>query len=190
MTRTAIFALAVGLAMDATAVSATRGMAVATIRPRHVLAVSLYFGGFQALMPLLGWALGAQIGPLVEAWDHWLAFFLLLAVGGKMVWEAHGSPDEQVKCCDENLFGTKVMTMLAIATSIDAFAVGITLPLLDAPLALSLITIGLTTAVLSAIGLFAGRRFGAALGQKLDVIGGLVLIGLGFKILVEHLSAR
>lgn len=191
MTFGAILLLAVGLAMDATAVSATRGMAISTIQIRHVAMVSLFFGGFQALMPLIGWTIGAGVGPLVQTWDHWIAFTLLATVGGKMVWEARdaGDADRPAAGCAQNVFGLRVMTMLAIATSIDALAVGITLPMLDAPLVLSLLTIGITTGLLSALGLFAGRRFGAALGQKLDVLGGLVLIGLGLKILIEHLTS-
>jgi len=185
-----ILLLALGLAMDAAAVSAARGLATPRILPRHVLLVAAFFGGFQALMPLLGWLAGSRIGPLVQAWDHWIAFVLLGAIGGKMLWEALGGGVKEAEApTDKDLFGMKVMLVLAVATSIDALAVGITLPMLNAPLALSLVTIGVTTAVLSVLGLFAGRRFGAVLGRRLDVVGGLVLIGLGVKILVEHLRA-
>ncbi|WP_437721746.1 manganese efflux pump MntP [Sorangium sp. So ce861] len=184
----AILLLALGLAMDATAVSAARGLAVPVIRARHVALVAGFFGGFQALMPLIGWLLGARVGPLVQAWDHWIAFGLLGAIGGKMLWEARAGGDDDGDA-PKDLFALKVMFVLAIATSIDALAIGFTLPMLNAPLALSLVTIGITTAVLSAIGLFAGRRFGAMLGKRLDVAGGVVLIGLGVKILIEHLQA-
>ena len=189
MTFGAIFVLALGLAMDATAVSAARGVATPKILPRHVLLVAAFFGGFQALMPLLGWLVGSRIGTLVQAWDHWIAFVLLGAIGGKMLWEARGGPNEAAAPA-KDLYGLKVMLVLAVATSIDALAVGVTLPMLDAPLVLSVVTIGATTAVLSALGLFAGRRFGGLLGKRLDVAGGLVLIGLGVKILVEHLRAE
>lgn len=183
----AILLLALGLSMDAAAVAAARGLATPKILPRHVVLVAAFFGGFQALMPLVGWVIGAQVGPLVRAWDHWIAFVLLGAIGGKMLWEAWGDDgDGEAQAGD--LYGYKVMTVLAVATSIDALAVGITLPMLDAPLVLSLVTIGVTTAVLSALGLFAGRRFGALLGKKLDVAGGVVLIALGVKILLEHLG--
>lgn len=188
MTFGALLLLALGLAMDATAVSAARGVATPKILPRHVALVAVFFGGFQVLMPLVGWLVGSQLGPLVQAWDHWIAFVLLGAIGGKMLWEAKGGGDG-VESRHEELFGLKVMSVLAIATSIDALAAGITLPLLDAPMLLSLATIGLTTALLSALGLLAGRRFGSMLGKRLDVAGGLVLIGLGTKTLVEHLSA-
>lgn len=184
----AILVLALGLAMDATAVAAARGIAVPAIRARHVLLVAGFFGGFQALMPLIGWLLGTRIGPVVEAWDHWIAFVLLGFIGGKMLWEARGESavDEETK---GDAFGLRSMVLLAIATSIDALAAGITLPMLDAPLLLSVATIGIVTALLSAAGLFAGRRFGAMLGKRLDFVGGVVLIGLGLKILVEHLRA-
>lgn len=184
-----ILALSVGLAMDATAVSAARGMAVPAVRPRHAVLVALFFGGFQALMPVIGYVVGARIGPLVEEWDHWIAFVLLGAIGAKMLWEARGSRDAVAPRSEEELFGVRVMFALAVATSIDALAVGITLPMLDAPLALSVATIGITTAVLCVAGLLLGRRAGAMLGKRLDVAGGLILIGLGVKILVEHLRA-
>jgi putative Mn2+ efflux pump MntP len=182
--------LAVGLAMDATAVSAARGLAVPRILPRHVLLVSLLFGGFQVLMPLLGWILANQLGTAVQAWDHWVAFLLLGGIGVKMLWEARGVGPPTLEPVErgDDVFGIKVMLALAVATSIDAFAAGVTLPLFDAPLVLSLVTIGATTAVLSALGLFAGRRFGSLLGKRLDVFGGLALNGLGTKILLEHLG--
>ena len=186
MTFGAIVFLALGLAMDATAVAATRGLATPKILPKHVIIVALFFGGAQGLMPLLGYAIGSRIGPAVQAWDHWIAFVLLAGIGGKMLWEARGRKSEAPAT---DLYGWKVMLVLAVATSIDALAVGVTLPMLDAPLLLSVITIGVTTAVFSALGLFAGRRFGALLGKRLDVAGGVILIGLGFKILIEHLSA-
>jgi len=185
----AILLLALGLALDATAVSAALGLSVPAVRARHVLSVAGFFGGFQALMPVLGWLLGVRIGPLVQAWDHWIAFVLLGIIGGKMLWEARGEdPGDERAGADR--FALRSMFVLAIATSIDAFAVGITLPLLAAPFALSIGTIGLVTATLSAAGLFAGRRFGDMLGKRLDAAGGVVLICLGFKILIEHLAAR
>ena len=187
MSFAAIFMLALGLAMDATAVAAARGLATPKILPKHVFLVAAFFGGFQALMPLIGWALGSRLGPLVQAWDHWIAFVLLCLIGGKMLWEARGEKAQQA--APTELYSPKQLLPLAIATSIDALAVGVTLPMLDAPLVLSVVTIGITTAVLSALGLVAGRRFGALLGKRLDVAGGLVLIGLGVKILVEHLRA-
>ena len=191
MTFGAIFLLSVGLAMDATAVAAARGCSARRLELRHVLSISLLFGGFQALMPCLGWLVGARVGPLIQVWDHWIAFGLLSAIGGKMLWEArsgHGAAAEPAAVVDE-AFRFQVLILLAIATSIDALAVGVTLPMLNAPFAGSLVTIGITTAVLSAMGVLAGRRFGSALGRRLDAFGGLVLVALGSKILIEHLSA-
>jgi putative Mn2+ efflux pump MntP len=183
-----IILLALGLAMDATAVAAARGIAARQILPRHVLLVAAFFGGFQGLMPLLGWFVGSHVGPAVQAWDHWIAFGLLGAIGGKMLWSAGEEAAEKMRR-DSDLFGLKVMTVLAVATSIDALAVGFTLPMLNAPMLVSVLTIGITTAVASAAGLLIGRRLGDVLGSRLDIAGGLVLIGLGSKILVEHLMA-
>ena len=187
-----ILLLAIGLAMDATAVAAARGLATPRIGARHVVVVAGFFGGFQALMPLFGWAIGSfvgsRVGDVIQTLDHWVAFVLLAAIGGKMLWEARGDDDDDNEV-GADPFALKVMLVLAVATSIDALAVGITLPMLGAELVLSLVTIGVTTAVLSVLGLFAGRKFGALLGKRLDVIGGLVLIALGTKILVEHLRA-
>jgi len=190
MSLASIIALAVGLAMDAMAVAAARGLATPRLLPRHVLLVALYFGAFQALMPLLGYYAGAQVGPWISAWDHWVAFVLLVAVGGKMLWEGLAGGDGAGEVCERRLFAPAAMLVLAVATSIDALAVGFTLPMLGAPLAASVVTIGVTTAVLSAIGIGIGRRLGPMLGKRLDVFGGLVLVGLGIKILVEHLTAH
>jgi manganese efflux pump family protein len=181
-----ILLLSLGLAMDATAVCAARGCAAPRIGLRHVLLVALFFGGFQALMPLLGWILGQSVGPWVQAWDHWIAFALLVGIGGKMLW-ASRSPDKADPGAEVDLFGLRVLLLLAIATSIDALAVGFTLPMLNAPFALSLVTIGVTTAITSAAGLCVGRRFGDALGHRPDLVGGIVLIVLGTKILIDHL---
>jgi putative Mn2+ efflux pump MntP len=154
--------------------------------------VALLFGGSQALMPMIGWAVGARFGSLVQAWDHWIAFVLLGGLGAKMLWEARkaaaGEDDDETPDGGDP-FALGAMIVLAVATSIDALAVGVTLPMLGAPFARTLLTIGLVTAGLSTAGLFAGRRLGAALGARLDVLGGLALIGLGAKILVEHLNA-
>jgi len=183
-----VLLLAFGLSMDAMAVAAARGLVVKRIRVRHVALVAGFFGGFQALMPLLGFLLGSRVGQWIAAWDHWVIFGVLGAIGGKMLWEAfHAGEPEPLS--EAEAFGLKVMLLLAIATSIDALAAGFTLPLLGAPLGMSLLAIGVTTALLSALGLFAGHRFGSALGSRLDALGGLVLIGIGAKTLVEHLSS-
>lgn len=189
MNALAILTLSVGLAMDATAVSAARGCAARAVRTQDVLRVALLFGGFQALMPGLGWFVGESLGSVVRAWDHWIAFGLLGGIGAKMLWDArsqldHGCPELGSK----ELFATRVLVLLAIATSIDALAAGITLPMLGAPMLFSLVSIGVITALLSALGMLVGRRFGKKLGRRLDAFGGLVLLALGTKILLEHLA--
>jgi len=182
----AILLLSLGLAMDATAVSAARGLAAQRVSAQQVALIAVLFGGFQALMPLIGWMLGTRVGPLVEQFDHWIAFVLLGGIGGKMLWEAFHDDDEAGEPGGE--FRLRALLVLAVATSIDALAVGITLPMLDAPFTLTLVTIGVVTALCCALGVLAGRRFGAALGKRLDALGGIVLIGLGTKILIEHLT--
>jgi manganese efflux pump family protein len=184
----AIVVLAGGLAMDAAAVATVRGATTKQLRALHFLWVALYLGGSQALMPLCGFWLGSQLGDRFAAWDHWIAFALLGGIGAKMLYEvAKGGADDDAPAGDA--FRPRVMLPLAIATSIDAFAVGATLPMLGAPLALSVVTIGVVTAALSMIGLGAGHRFGRALGKRFEAVGGVVLILLGVKILVEHLAA-
>jgi putative Mn2+ efflux pump MntP len=181
-----ILLLAVGLSMDAMAVAAARGLAVRHLLPRHAVLVALFFGGFQALMPALGWLIGSTVGSTIAAWDHWIVFALLAGIGGKMIHE--GLSHDEATADEGDPFALRVLLLLAIATSIDALAAGVTLPLMHAPLLLSIVTIGVTAAILSAIGLVAGRHFGARVGPRLDIVGGLVLIGLGVKTPLEHLG--
>jgi putative Mn2+ efflux pump MntP len=191
-----ILLLALGLAMDATAAAIARGVAApaAPGRPAALAAarVAILFGGFQALMPMLGWLLGAGVGPQVEAWDHWIAFVLLTAIGGKMIWEAGRPPapaDSPGAAARDGRRGElRVLLLLAVATSLDAFAVGVTLPLVGAPLGRSVATIGVVTALASGLGFLVGRRFGTILGRRLDAAGGVVLIGIGLRLLVQHLD--
>jgi putative Mn2+ efflux pump MntP len=191
--------IAFGLAMDATAVAAARGLAVANVRARDAVRIALWFGGFQALMPAIGWAVGARVGDRFAAWDHWIAFVVLGGLGGKRLWEAwRGGAEETADAASgasgadgasADPFRALVLVPLAIATSLDALAAGFTLPMLDAPFALSLATIGVVTALLSVAGVYTGRRLGATLGKRLDALGGLALVAMGTKILVEHLRA-
>lgn len=182
-----VLVLAVGLSMDAMAVATSRGLAAAHAGWREALVVGAWFGAFQAGMPLLGWLVGETLGPLVVAWDHWIAFALLGGIGGKMLYEAwHADGEAEVVAADA--FGWRVMAPLAVATSIDALAAGVTLPTLGAPPIATVIAIGLTTATLSVIGVLAGRTIGARAGRRMDALGGVVLIGLGTKILIEHLA--
>lgn len=189
--------LAVGLAMDAAAVCASRGLAARQLGLREVVKVAVLFGGSQALMPWIGALAGKRLGPMFEQWDHWIAFGLLGAIGVHMLIEAAKSADEPSELLNTpNLFGLRALTLLAIATSIDALAAGITLPMLGAPLAVSITVIGVVTAVLCVAALLTGRHVGRALGPRfqlfergLDAVGGITLIALGTKILTEHLSA-
>jgi putative Mn2+ efflux pump MntP len=181
-----ILALSVGVAMDATAAAAACGLAAPRFRARDAALVGGLFGLFQGLMPLLGWLLGHLLGPVVERWDHWIAFVVLAGLGLKTCLDARKPGDPAPT---GGLPGWRTLVALAIATSIDAFAVGVTLPLMGAPMALSVITIGVTTALLGGAGYAAGRRFGAALGKRVQVVGGLVLIAMGANILIQHLRA-
>jgi len=155
------------------------------VRPLAVLQISLLFGAAQAVMPALGWLLGTQVGGLLADYDHWFAFVVLGVLGLKMLHEARTGEHVGPRAVG----GLFTLVALAIATSIDAFAVGVTLPLLEAPFLLTIATIGLVTFALSAAGVLLGRRFGSLLGRKFDAFGGAVLIVLGFKILIEHLSS-
>jgi putative Mn2+ efflux pump MntP len=183
--------LAVGLAMDAAAVAAARGLLLARVELRHVCLISLFFGGFQGLMPMLGYALGASVGHWIEAWAHWLVFVLLAGLGLRMLREAFThAPDQPAAASGSDPLALPILFTLGVATSIDALAAGIALPLMGAPLISSCATIGLITALLSVAGLYVGRRFGGALGRRLDVAGGLALIALGSKTVIEHLCQR
>ena len=183
-----ILALAGALAMDATAVAMERGLAAERVRARDVLLVGLLFGGFQAAMPILGWLLGTRIGPAVEAWDHWFAFVILGALGARSIWDALRGKKDEPGAVKGDVFGLRVLLVLALATSIDALAAGVTLPMLGAPPAPTFVAIGVVTAVLSAAGVVVGKRLGPLFGERIQLVGGVVLVGLGVKILAQHLS--
>ena len=183
MTLFELMLIAVGLSMDAFAVSVCKGLSVKELRPRHALLVGLYFGGFQALMPLLGWLLGYRFETLIQRWDHWIAFVLLALIGGNMIRESF-SDDEELN--DD--FGFRTMLLLAVATSIDALAVGITFGLLRVDIVKAAGTIGLTTFLLSVAGVWIGRFFGARYKAGAERLGGCILILIGLKILLEHLG--
>ena len=188
MTTASILALSVGLAMDATTVSVARGFAAQSLRVRDVIKVAGFFGGFQAGMAAIGWFLGEALGSLVAAWAHWIGFVVLGVLGSKMVWDAKSprSPDERRGLDVQRVFGTMPILLLALATSVDALAVGVTLPVLGAPRVLSVVSIGVITALLSALGVAAGQRLGARLGGRLDALGGVVLLVLASKLLASH----
>ena len=184
-----LFLIGVGLSMDAFAVSVCKGLGMSRLNMRQAVVISLFFGGFQALMPLVGWALGSQLADLITPIDHWIAFALLAFVGGKMLWDAvHEDDGEDGEAKDAKL-DLKELLMLAIATSIDALAVGITFALLpNVNIAAAVSFIGCITFALSAVGLRVGNVFGLKYKSGAEIAGGAVLILIGLKILLEHLG--
>ncbi len=180
----ALFTLAVGLSMDAFAVAVCKGLALQRVNWKHTALVGLWFGGFQALMPFLGFLLGVGFKDYITAVDHWIAFGLLGIIGGKMIKEALSQEEEQA---DASL-SCKTMLMLAVATSIDALAVGITFAFLEVNILAAVLFIGVITFVLSAAGVKIGNVFGTRYKAKAEIAGGVILILLGLKILLEHLG--
>ncbi len=178
-----IFILALGLSMDAFAVSICKGLSVRTLKPSHALTAGLYFGGFQAGMPLIGYLLGKQFECFITSIDHWITFVLLGIIGANMIKESFGEPDEL-----NDSFNPKTMLPLAVATSIDALAVGVTLACLNVAVVPAISLIGVITFILSAAGIKIGNVFGAKFKSKAEFAGGAVLILMGTKILLEHLQ--
>ena len=182
-----LFLIAVGLSMDAFAVSVCKGLATQQLRWRHYLIIGAWFGGFQALMPSFGYLLGSTFESYITAVDHWVAFFLLCLIGGSMVKEALSKDGEAG--ADNSSFAFRNMLLLAVATSIDALAVGITFALLPGVnIAAAVSFIGATTFLLSAAGLKAGNIFGLRYKSRAELTGGILLILMGGKILLEHLG--
>lgn len=177
-----IFFLAVGLAMDAFSVSITRGL-ILKCNIKHALLIALFFGGFQALMPVLGWFSGIQLQGIVSALAPWIAFALLLGIGIKMIYEGISAKDEDT-CA---VFSLKELIILSIATSIDAFAVGVSFAFLNTAILEPVIIIGIITFILSFIGVYIGKNIGHLFENKIEIFGGLILIAIGFKILLENL---
>lgn len=173
-----------GLSMDAFAVSICKGLSLGKAKLRHALAAGAWFGVSQALMPLLGWLLGVRFQGLISSVDHWIAFFLLAAIGGNMLWEARKG--EACRRMDTS-FGFKVMAPLALATSVDALAVGITLAFLQVSILPAAAVIGGVTFLIAAAGTGMGAVFGERLRSKAELLGGAALILIGLKILLEHL---
>lgn len=178
-----MFFLAVGLAMDAFSVSITRGMLL-KCNFKYALTIALFFGGFQALMPVLGWLAGEQLAVVVELWAPWIAFLLLFLIGGKMIYEGLFQEEDEEVC---QIFSIKDILILSVATSIDAFAVGVTFAFLNTPILLPILIIGLVTFGLSFLGVYIGKKVGHLFEGKIEILGGLILIGIGLKILMEHL---
>jgi putative Mn2+ efflux pump MntP len=169
--------------MDACAVSICKGLSVRRVEPKHMLICGAYFGGFQALMPLIGYLLGVNFQSLITSVDHWIAFVLLGLIGMNMIRESR-SGDEEEGCGD---FGFKTMLMMAVATSIDALAVGITFAFLNVNIVPAVCFIGITAFALSAGGVVLGNVFGSRWKSRAEFAGGLILVCMGAKILIEHL---
>ena len=184
-----LFLIGVGLSMDAFAVAICQGLSMTKIKWGHALTVGLYFGGFQALMPLLGWVLGSQLSGYIQQYDHWVAFILLLLIGGNMIREAlSGEEDEAEDTAADGRLDHKKLFFMAIATSIDALAVGVTFAFLETPILPAVSLIGVTTFCISVAGVAVGCWFGARYKQRAEITGGVILVLLGCKILLEHLG--
>ena len=178
-----IFLVAVGLSMDAFAVAVCKGLKMQKINPKQTGIIALFFGGFQALMPLIGYFLGKQFEQYIVSIDHWITFVLLGIIGSKMIYESFKKDED-----DNGGFSLKEIFVLAVATSIDALAVGITFAFLQVNIAISVSLIGIITFVLSGCGVFIGHKFGEKYKSKAEFTGGLILILIGLKILLEHLE--
>ena len=179
-----LFILAVGLSMDAFAVSICKGLSLGKIKPKHMCIAGAWFGGFQALMPAIGYVLGAQFQEAIASIDHWIAFVLLALIGGNMIHEALDNDEEEA---DASL-NVKTMFLLAVATSIDALAIGITFAFLKVNIIPAVCFIGIVTFIISFAGVKIGNVFGARYKNKAEIVGGIILILLGLKILLEHLG--
>ncbi len=183
MTLFELFILAIGLSMDAMAVAICKGLAAPKLKPRHAVITGLYFGGFQAAMPVLGYFLARGFRSYIEQVDHWIAFVLLGLIGANMIKESFGGAEE----CDCS-FCPKAMLPMAVATSIDALAVGVTFAFLEVRIVPAVSLIGVITFALSAVGVYVGHLFGAKFKSKAELVGGIVLVLMGCKILLEHLG--
>lgn len=178
-----LFILAVGLSMDAFAVSVCKGLSLGKIKPKHMCIAGAWFGGFQALMPLIGYFLGSFFAEMIEKYDHWVAFVLLAIIGGNMIKESF-CKDEKV----DSSIDVKSMLLLAIATSIDALAVGVTFAFLQVQIVPAVSFIGVITFIFSAVGVKIGSLFGTKYKSKAELFGGIVLVLIGIKILLEGIG--
>lgn len=176
--------IGLGLSMDAFAVSVSNGINIKAEKFKNALEAGIFFGVFQAFMPLIGWAVGINLKSFISSFDHWVAFGLLALIGLKMIHES--SKLKRIKN-KTNLFGIKVLFMLAVATSLDALIIGVSFAFINVPIFTAAIIIGIITFTLSFIGVLMGNRFGAFFGKKAEIIGGLILILIGTKILLQHL---
>lgn len=178
--------IAVGLSADAFAVSLCKGLCMKKLNFRHALIIALFFGAFQAAMPVIGWAAGIRFKSYIENYDHWVALTLLAFIGLKMIWEAFQKEKEESAC--EVRLNYRELLILAVATSIDALAVGFSFAILQVKIFFPVVIIGMTTFLLSFCGVCIGHRFGMKFKRSAEIAGGLVLILIGVKILLDHLG--
>ncbi len=176
--------IAFGLAMDAFAVSITSGITIRYLRIKHALRIGIFFGSFQAVMPLIGWLAGRRLRDFISGVDHWIAFGLLSLIGCKMIYESFKMESSEKESNPLNIY---VLLVLSVATSIDALAVGISFAFLRISIAAPIIVIGAVTFLLSFLGTFVGNRLGHFFEKKIEIVGAFILIGIGIKILVDHL---
>lgn len=184
MSLTELFIIAVGLSMDAFAVSVCKGLAMPKMNWKGAFIVGLYFGGFQAAMPLIGYFMGSRFSMAIRAYDHWIAFILLVIIGASMIRESF---EKDAECANASL-DARTMVLLAVATSIDALAVGVTFAFLDVDIVPAVSFIGSVTFALAIVGVKAGNAFGCKYKSKAELAGGAILILMGLKILLEHLG--
>lgn len=183
-----IILIGIGLAMDAFAVSICKGLTMKKLNIKHMLVIALYFGAFQAIMPTIGWVLGKQFQSYIISFDHWIAFALLVFLGLKTIIDTIREKDDEQTEKQESRLDHKEMFLLAIATSIDALAVGVTLAFLQVNLVSTVSIIGIITFIICIFGVLVGNMFGSTLKKKASIVGGVILIVIGTKILLEHLG--
>ncbi len=176
--------IAIGLSMDAFAVAISGSLTYGRIRLSQALKIGLAFGGFQALMPLLGWLAGSRLRDLISSLDHWIAFLLLITIGSRMICQAL---DTSGKKKTVDILNPRILLALAVATSIDALVVGLSFAFLNTPIVTPALIIGSITFMLTLVGVDLGQKFGLCLGKKMEILGGAVLIAIGVKILIQHL---
>ena len=185
MTFVELIIIAIGVSMDAFAVSISKGLSAPKLKARNAATAGLWFGGFQALMPVVGYYLGVSFADLVSSVDHWIAFVLLGIIGGNMIKESF----EKDSCDIEADFSVKAMFPLAIATSIDALAIGVSMAFLGVNIWSAVLLIGITTGLFSFVGVYIGKFFGFRYKSKAEFTGGFILLAMGLKILLEHTIA-
>jgi putative Mn2+ efflux pump MntP len=181
-----LFLIGIGLSMDAFAVAICKGLGMERINKRDTLLLALFFGGFQALMPLTGYLLGSRFASYIERWDHWIAFVLLAFIGGNMIRESREQEEEEIEHGGSIRY--RELFTLAVATSIDALAVGVSFAFLGVHIAPAVTLIGCTTFVLTLVGVWVGNLFGSRYKSRAELTGGIILILIGVKILLEHLG--